>query len=223
VATGFGGWARIVGVVEDVAESDLTTGPQPARYLPHDLLAFTPEAQVLVFRVREGQDPSTLLEPVRRAIQSAAPSVAIQDVTTMERVLDRAIGPVRQVMTLVGLLTGLALLLGAIGIYGVISHFVTRHRKDWGVRIALGLTPAGVVRGIVRRGVVLVVAGVGIGTIAFFALASLLSSLLYGVRATDPIALGVATVLLLVVGALAALLPALRASRTDAAIVLREP
>jgi ABC-type antimicrobial peptide transport system permease subunit len=140
----------------------------------------------------------------------------------MEQVLARAVGPVRQIMTLVALLTGLALVLGAIGIYGVISHFVSRRKRDWGIRIALGLSPSRVIGGVVRRGATLVVAGIGIGLVAFVMLARLLSSLIYGVGATDPLAIAAATVALLVVGVLAALLPAARASRTDPAIVLRE-
>jgi hypothetical protein len=222
VATGFGGWARIVGVVENVAEAGLTDEVQPARYLPHDILPFTPEVQVLVFRAEAGRQPAALLAAARRTVQRVAPGVAVQDGTTMERVFARAVGPVRQLMTLVSLLTALALVLGGIGIYGVIAHFVARHARDWGVRLALGLTPAKVVAGIVRRGVGLVVVGVLLGILGFLALASLLSSFLYGVGRTDPLALCAATGALLLIGALAALVPALRASRTDPATVLRE-
>jgi ABC-type antimicrobial peptide transport system permease subunit len=125
-------------------------------------------------------------------------------------------------MTLVSLLTTLALVLGAIGIYGVISHFVARRKRDWGIRIALGLRPSRVVGGVVRRGASLVVAGIAIGLAAFVLFARLLSSLIYGVGATDPLAIAAAVVALLMVGVLAALVPATRASRTDPAIVLRD-
>ncbi len=118
--------------------------------------------------------------------------------------------------------TLLALLLGVIGVYGVVSHFVTRRKRDWGIRIALGLRPARVVRQIVGRGGALVGTGIVLGLIGFLALARLLASLLYGVGTADPIALGSATAILLAAGLLAAYLPARRASRIDPALVLRE-
>jgi ABC-type antimicrobial peptide transport system permease subunit len=125
-------------------------------------------------------------------------------------------------MMLLAILTTLALVLGAVGVYGVISHFVNRRSRDWGVRIALGMMPARVVRMIVIRGTALVSLGLVIGIVVFFALARFLGSLLYGVGAGDPIAMVSATVVLLIVGVAAAAIPGLRASRTDPAIVLRE-
>ncbi|HEV8364869.1 MAG TPA: FtsX-like permease family protein [Gemmatimonadaceae bacterium] len=120
------------------------------------------------------------------------------------------------------LLTALALVLGAIGIYGVVSHFVVRRRRDWGIRMSLGLSPSRVVGGVVRRSATLVAVGVSIGLLAFVVFARLLSSLIYGVGATDPLAIAAAVVALRTVGVLAALVPAARAGRTDPAIVLRE-
>ena len=140
----------------------------------------------------------------------------------MERVLDRAVGPARQVMSLLALLTGLALVLSAIGIYGVIAHYVSRRKRDWSIRIALGLPPARVVRRVVGHSSALVAAGIVLGAIGALALARLLGSLLFGVRPADPISLVGSAIVLLSVGALAALIPALRASRTDPALVLRE-
>src|SRR6185295_830354 len=140
----------------------------------------------------------------------------------MEHELALAVGPARQVMMLLAILTTLALVLGAVGVYGVISHFVNRRSRDWGVRIALGMMPARVVRMIVMRGTALVSLGLLIGIVAFFGLARFLGSLLYGVGASDPLAMLAATVVLLVVGVVAAAIPGLRASRTDPAIVLRE-
>jgi putative ABC transport system permease protein len=126
------------------------------------------------------------------------------------------------VMSLLALLGGLALVLGTIGVYGVVSHFVARRRRDWGIRIALGLRPADVVRQIVGRGGVLVGAGIALGLAGFLALARLLASFLYGVGTADPLSLLAATAVLLGAGLLAAWLPARRASRIDPALVLRE-
>ena len=140
----------------------------------------------------------------------------------MERILAIAVGPARQVLALVSLLTGLALLLGAIGIYGVMSHFVARRKRDWGIRIALGLEPSRVLTGVVGQGTALVSVGIAIGLAAFVVLARFLTALIYGVGRTDPIVLSVAIVGLLSVGIVASLIPALRASGTDPAVVLRE-
>ena len=221
IANGTGGWGRVIGVVRDVAEARLTDTPEPTRYMLAESLQFVSGVQTLVFRTG-GRQPEAALDEARQAINRLAPTVAVQQVTTLQRVFDIAVGPARQVMQLLAILTSLALVLGAVGVYGVISHFVNRRSRDWGVRIALGMMPASVVRMIVRRGASLVALGVVIGIAAFFGLARLLGSFLYGVGAGDPLAMVSATVVLLVVGVLAALIPGLRASRTDPAIVLRE-
>ena len=140
----------------------------------------------------------------------------------MESVVAKAVGPARQVMTLLTLLTGLALVLGAVGIYGVISHFVTRRRRDYGVRLALGQTTGGVVRQVVGRGSRLVALGSVIGVVSALLLARLLGSLLYGVGAADPLSMVAAVAALAAVGLAAAYIPARRASRTEPAMVLRE-
>ncbi|MEP7348062.1 MAG: ABC transporter permease, partial [Gemmatimonadaceae bacterium] len=222
VSNGFGGWGRVIGVVGNVAEATLTEAASPVRYFPFDDIPFLPNGQVLVFQAEEGRDPASLLEAARRAIQGATPSVAVQQATTMSSVVTIAVGPARQVMTLVTVLTSLALALGAIGIYGVISHYVSRRQRDWGVRIALGMKPANVLYGIVARGAALVGLGIAIGLPAFAIMTRILSSLLYGVGQADPTSLGGAILALLAVGILAALIPAARASRTDPAHVLRE-
>lgn len=131
-------------------------------------------------------------------------------------------GTVRQVVILLLLLTGLALVLGAVGVYGVISHFAERRRRDWGIQLALGLRPARVVRRVVGRGAGLVLVGIAAGTALALVLARLLGSMLYGVGAADPIAYGAAGSLLLLTGVIAAWVPAHRASRLDPARVLRE-
>jgi putative ABC transport system permease protein len=223
INTGFGvGVGRIIGVVRDVAEGSLTDAPSPVRYVPYPFITFTHTSQTLVYKVEGNQKPEASLPGVRAALTRVAPRVAIQETTTLEQELARAVGPVRRIMMLVALLTAMAVLLGAIGIYGVMSHFVSRRRRDWGIRIALGLSPARVLSGVVVRGTSLVGIGIGIGLAGFVLLARLLTSLIYGVGSTDPLAIGGAAVVLMVVGAVAALVPALRASQTDPAIILRE-
>ena len=222
VAAGTGGWARIIGVVENAAEATLTSEPQPARYRLADQVSYTAEGQTFVIRTSRPEDATAILESARSAIRRVAPDVAIREATTMDRVFATAVGPVRQIMSLLSLLTGLALVLGAIGVYGVISHFVHRRRRDWGIRIALGLTPSKVIGQVVGRGAALVAIGIVVGIVAALASARLLSSLLYGVGAADPLALAGATAALFAVGLLAAWVPAFRASRVDPASTLRE-
>jgi hypothetical protein len=214
---------RVIGVVANAAEDKLTDESVPARYYVYvQSPTYTPENQTLVLRTRRPQDAATILDAARRTIQRSAPGVAVREATTMERVLAEAVGPARQLMILLGLLTGLALLLGAIGVYGVISHFVQRRKRDWGIRIALGLTPSRVITHVVGRGATLVACGIAVGLVGALALARFLGSLLFGIGSADPLALASAAAALLAVGTLAAFVPAWRASRVDPARVLRE-
>ena len=213
---------RIIGVVANVAEGALIDPPEPARYyLAGTVSWFTPQS-VIVIRMSRPSDAATVLDAARRAAQRVAPNFAVQGTTTMQRVMDIAVGPARQVMSLLTLLSVLALVLGAIGIYGVISHFALRRKRDWAIRVALGLPGSRVVRHIVGQGVGLVAIGIVFGAIGTLALSRLLSSFLYGVSAVDPFAFAAASASLVVIGIAAAFVPARRAGTVDPAIVLRE-
>lgn len=215
-------WDRIVGVVGNAAEAGLSPEPEPARYMVFEQVPWLLDGQTIVARVRPGVDPAAVLDASRRAIHAVAPGVAVSEQTTMEAVLTGAIGPALQVMTLLSLLAGLALVLGVIGIYGVVSHFVTRRKRDWGIKMVLGMRPALVVGQIVGRGGALIAAGVLLGLVAFLALARLLASFLYGVGAADPLAIAAAAGVLVTAGLLAAAVPARRGSRVDPAVILRD-
>jgi ABC-type antimicrobial peptide transport system permease subunit len=125
-------------------------------------------------------------------------------------------------VTLLGTLAALALVLGAVGVYGVIAHYVTRRSHDYGICIALGMQPSRVVLQVVGRGTALVAGGSFIGIVAALIATKLLATLLYGVEPTDPLAFIAAVAVLFAVGVLAAFVPARRASLTDPAMVLRE-
>jgi putative ABC transport system permease protein len=214
---------RIVGVVADVAEAKLTDPPGPARYMlyaqvPGGILPGT----TFVLRASSEAEVPALVAAARATLARAAPRLAVHRVGSLRMVFDEAVGPVGRVVTLVTMLAVLAMVLGTIGVYGMISHFVTRRTREYGIRIALGLSPAELAPQVVRQGLRLVVLGAAAGALAAVASTRLLGSLLYGVAATDLAALGMAVAALLLAGALAALLPARRASRTDPAIVLRE-
>jgi ABC-type antimicrobial peptide transport system permease subunit len=177
----------------------------------------------LVLRAASAGDVAAVIQSARQTLRREAPQLAVQRTQTMQSVFDDAVGPTGQVVVLVSLLAGLALALGAVGVYGVISHLVARRSRDYGICIALGLHPRQVMLQVVRRGLVLVGIGSAIGIGAALLLTSGLASLLYGVKAADPMALAGAVAALMVVGAVAALLPARRASLTDPAVVLRQP
>ena len=213
---------RVVGVVANAAERRLTDDPVPVRYVALAQMAWVDPRWSLVLQAASGTDPVGLLDDARHTVERVAPRVAVRATTTMSRVLDTAVGPARQVMSLLSLLTGLALTLGAVGIYGVIAHFAARRRRDLAIRVALGLTGSRAATRVVGHGALLVMAGIGLGVAAATALAGLLSSLLYGVRAVDPVAFAAAGAALLAVGLLAAFVPARRAGKTDPMIVLRE-
>ena len=219
---GFNAPQRIVGVVANVAEAALTDEREPVRYYLADQAPIFGNHVSFVLRATRPQDAAQLLDGARRTVQRFAPDFAVEGTTTMERVFDAAVGPARQIMTLLALLSGLALALGAVGIYGVISHFAARRKRDWAIRLALGLPGSVVVRHIVGQGVALVVAGVVIGALATVALARLLATFLFGVSTTDPLSLLGAGVALLAIGVVAASIPAWRAGQVDPAMLLRE-
>jgi len=214
--------SRVVGVVANAVERRLTDAAEPVRYVAVAQMPWVDQAQSFVLRAAPSVNEISLLEPARRTIVRVAPGVAVQQTTTMGRVLDTAIGPARQVVVLLSLLTALALVLGAVGIYGVIAHFAARRRRDWAIKLALGLPASRVIARVIGHGAVLVSAGIGVGVAGAAALTQLLSSFLYGVSAIDPISLSAAAAMLLGVGVLAALVPAWRAGMTDPLIALRD-
>jgi predicted permease len=218
---GVGGRDRIVGVAGDVAEQRLTEAMPPARYYRVDDLDWFLDAQTLVLRAAPSVDPASLLTEARRVVSRVAPSAAVREAGTMTRVVQRAIGPAREVRTLLSLLTALGLVLAAVGVYGVIAQFVGRRAHEWSIRAALGLTPARLAGQIAGHGARLVAAGVGAGLLGALAATRLLRTLLYGVSAADPATYAAVALGLLAVGIGATLVPAVRASRANHALVLR--
>jgi putative ABC transport system permease protein len=213
---------RIMGVVANVAEAKLTDEAAPVRYYLAGQAPIFGNRVAFVMRATRPQDAPSLLDAARRTVQRLAPDYAVQETTTMERVFDASVGPARQIMSLLTLLSALALALGAVGIYGVIAHFAARRRRDWAIRVALGLPGALVVRHIVAQGVVLVLSGIVIGAMGTVLLARLLVSFLFGVSTVDPLSFLAASAALLLIGIAAALVPAWRAGTVDPALVLRE-
>jgi putative ABC transport system permease protein len=214
--------SRIVGVVANAVEARLIDAAEPVRYVAVSQMPWIDDAESLVLRAMPGVDETSLLEPARRTIARLVPGAPLQEVTTMRRVLDTAIGPARQVVMLLSLMTGLSLVLGAVGVYGVIAHYAARRRRDWAIRVALGLPGTRVISHVVSHAALLVTAGIVIGVAGAAMLTRWLSSFLYGVSALDPVAFAAAGTALLVVGIVAAVLPAWRAGTANPLIALRE-
>jgi predicted permease len=212
---------RIIGVVGNAAEASLTDTATPARYMLYEQLPIVWHQVSFVLRTDREEQLPIVLENAQATIRREGGQLALQQTTTLQTIFDLAVGPAAQIVTLLALLAILALVLGAIGVYGVISHYVTRRSRDYGICIAIGMPPSQIVAQVVGRGARLIALGGAIGIAGALALTRLLSSMLYGVRPTDPLALTGAVIVLMMVGVAAALVPARRASLTDPAEVLR--
>jgi putative ABC transport system permease protein len=173
-----------------------------------------------VVKVSRG-DPLSLVEPIRAILTEMDPQIPLVNPTTMQTIVERSMSRTSFIMLLLGLSAGMALILSAVGIYGVISYLVAQRRSEIGVRIALGAPIAGVVRLVMGQSVKLALVGVAIGLLGAMFGTRLLQSLLFGVSPTDPVVLVVVPVVLVGIAALASFAPARRAARVDPVEALR--
>jgi predicted permease len=217
-------WRTIVGMYGDVRHGGLDTDKNPQRMelaAPIAQLPFNMGELGLVVRSRT--DPQTLAPALRRVVHSLAPALPLFEVHTMTSLIDRT-GDVllgRILASVLAVFGAIAMLLAALGLYGVISYSVTTRTFEIGVRSALGADRAAVIRMIMGQGTRLVVMGLFAGLVGAILAARVMRSLLHGVSPADPVALGGPVVLLLAIGALGSLLPALRASRIEPTEALR--
>jgi putative ABC transport system permease protein len=208
---------EIVGVVGDVKHFSLEDAAKPELYLPY---AQRPtQNQTLV--IRTDSEPTALVAAVRGEVRALDKDLPLYGVKTMEDYLDDSVAARRLNMLLVGVFAGVALLLAAVGIYGVISHSVTERTREIGIRMALGASSQDALRLVVRRGMTLALIGVGLGLTGSVALTWLMKNLLFGVSATDPLTFVVIALLLTLVALLACWIPARRAAKVDPMIALR--
>ena len=171
--------------------------------------------------LRTSVPPESLADAARREILSIDKEQPVSDVRTMESWLAESMARSRFGTLLLGGLAGLALLLAAIGIYGVMSHSVVQRQNEIGVRMALGAQARDVLLLVIRQGLLLVVVGVALGLLGALALTRVLSSLLYEVSATDPMTFAGIALLLVIVSCIACYIPARRAARVDPLIAIR--
>ena len=208
----------VVGVVGDVHQHALDAAPRPEMYLAHGggwSLAG------MVVMAETGADPGALVPAVRAAVAELDPDVAIVRARPLRDVLGESMVQRRFFAGVLTFFGGLALVLGAVGVYGVMSYTMGARRAEYGVRMALGAHREGVLRSALSRGMAPVAAGLAVGVVASLAGGRLLGSLLFGVRPGDPVTLAAAAGVLALVAFIAVLVPAFRATRVDAARVLR--
>src|SRR5579864_2507954 len=224
----FGVEAQVVGVVGHVKQwgpgGDAKAAVEaqfeyPFMQLPEKLMPLAADAVAVVLRTRG--DPAAIMAPVRRAVQELDPREIIYGVETLDEVLSNSFAARRLSMILLGIFATLALVLSCVGIYGVISYLVGQRTHEIGVRMALGAQRDDVLRLILGHGVRMALMGVGIGLLAALALTRLMSRMLFGVSATDPLTFAGVALLLCGVAVVACYVPARRATRVDPMVALR--
>ncbi len=217
--TAWGASRRVAGVVGNVSEGNLTDAVLPAIYV---LIEQHPRflSFAMVARPVPGAGPQYPAQVVN-LLREREPRLAVRSVSTFTEVEQAAQGDTLMIMRLLILLGVLALIVGAVGVHGVISQWVSGRIRGWAVALALGATSGTVLREVLIRSLSLTVAGVGAGIVLFLIGSSALESFLFGVERTDPVSLGATAALIVATGVLAAAAPALRAVRTDPVTLLR--
>lgn len=209
---------RVVGLVPDVQMRSLRAVGNPAVYYPI-ARSYSPR-MALHLSSESGRTPAP--EVVRNAVASVDPELPVSTVVDLQAALTESMGETRTIGYLMGAFAALALLLAAVGLYGLVSYGASQRIREFGIRVALGARPESLVRLILAKGLAVSVLGVGVGLVISYGLGVALQSLLFGVGRTDVVTLLAAASLLMAAAALAAWLPARRASRVDAATSLRD-
>jgi putative ABC transport system permease protein len=212
-------WKTVVGVAADVRSRGPTVDIRPEFYLPIEQVPpeawdWIQRAMAVVLR-SAGSDPALLAAPIRAAVREIDPALPVFGVTTMTDALQRSIAQARFNTLLLTLLGAIGLVLAAVGIYGVVAYFVNLRTHEIGVRVALGAQPRDVVRLMTWQGARPILIGMAIGVLAAVLTTRLLQNSVYGVSVTDPVTIVVVAVALGLVGLLATVIPARRATRVD--------
>ncbi len=210
-------WAEVIGVVSDVHQFGLSTDARPTFY-------FSDRQRNANFRtlvLLAGSDPQAMVAAVRKEIQALDKNLAISSVQTMEQIVSDSIAVPRLMMSLFGSFAAVAMLLAALGIYGVMAYAVTQRTHELGIRLALGAQTRDVLKLVLGQGMKLTLLGVAIGLVAAFGLTRLMKELLFGVSATDPATFAAIALLLVGVALAACWIPVRRATKVDPMIALR--
>jgi putative ABC transport system permease protein len=209
---------EIVGIVKNIRHYSLDVEPKAEMYVPN--LSLSQNIMSLV--VRSNKDPLSLASAARQEVLAIDKNQPIYNVKTMKDLVDESVATQHFSMWMLACLAGVALILAAVGIYGVIAYWVTQRLHEIGIRIALGAASRDILRMIIGQSMTLALIGVGLGLVVAFIMTRLMRTLLYGISASDPIAFVVAALLLAGVAFMAALFPARKATRVDAIGALRQ-
>jgi macrolide transport system ATP-binding/permease protein len=213
-----GRWARVIGIAADSKYESMRESPKPFFYVP--LLQDFVRGPDLY--IRTAQPLQSISAALLREVHALDANLALYEMITLQEQIDRSTSPQLVAVDLVSILGGLALLLAAVGLYGVMSYAVAQSIRELGLRMALGATAADLFRRVISRGLRLTAVGVLCGAAAGLALTRLFGKLLYNVSPNDPLAFASAVVVMTITSVAACLLPAWRATRTDPARVLRD-
>jgi len=217
-------WRRVVGIVGDVRSRGLEVEPRQEFYFPHAQYPANPASNAMAtmsFVVQSARNPEAITGPAREALRRLDPGIPLSQVRTMGGVLDTTLSVRRLQLLLLSFFAASGLLLVAAGVYGVVAFLVGERSREFGVRLALGADRAGILGLVLQDGLRLAIAGAAAGVLGAALLGRLLQGTLFGVNPFDPLVLGMVPLLVLAVVILAALGPALRATRTDPGTTLR--
>jgi len=214
-------WVTIVGIVGDVRQMGLDAPVKAEMYLPYSQVGNQPWFAPRDLVVRTSVEPMSVVAAVKREIAAVDPDQAVSNIRSLDEILDEEVVQRRLGATLLTAFAVLALLLASLGIYGILSYFVAQHTAEIGVRLALGATGRDILGLVLGRGMTLALVGIGLGSLGGLALTRLMSSLLFGISATDPATFALAALLLTALALLACYLPARRAVKVDPTIAMR--
>jgi len=212
---------EIVGVSGDVRQSGLAEAPRVEIYTSYEDMRANFARGDVALVVKTSVTEASIVPDLRRALKAVAPDAALMNVRPMDEVIAQSLASRKLILLLFGAFAGIALVLAASGLYGVIYYLVAQRTREIGIRMALGADRAKVVRLVLRQGAVLALGGIGVGLIGAVLLSRLLAGLLYGVGTHDPLTFVTVPVVLGTVALVASLVPAWRAARVDPVIALR--
>jgi putative ABC transport system permease protein len=211
-------WITIVGIVADEKQESMDLPAEPTEYSSIGQRQQNP----LSYVVRTTVEPEAAVAAARAQVHAVDKDLALTQVATLEDVVDSSMAGARFRTTLLAAFAGIALLLAALGIYGVLAYFVSQRAREIGIRLALGAQPSGVFRMVVRQGVVPVIAGAIAGVAIAVPMTILMRTLLFGVQPIDPPTYAIALTALAAIAVAACAVPALRATRVDPLVALRD-
>jgi putative ABC transport system permease protein len=214
-------WYSIVGVVADVRQMGIDEPIKAEMYFPQSQVSTAPWFIPRDLAIRTKGDPMSIVGEVRAAVRAVDPDQPISNIALLSDLFGEQASRRQMGMVLLSAFAVLALILASLGIYGVLAYFVAQHRNEIGVRLALGASPAKILMLVIRKGLGLTIVGVAIGLFASFALTRLMKSLLFEVKATDPLTFVLVPFVLLMVSFLACWIPARRAAKVDPMTALR--